>query len=456
MVDLQRQEDLLREQRKLEDSLQQGHRNIHQVIALIEVWEIDPAEKELTHGNPRVYEKFKQETKRILLISTTEDVEGTKRDPRWLLLKGRSKPPQVKEKKHIKELESIELTETKGNTLKLTFTFFGSKQHVVYLLAEQRAQLMEVLWWAIQTCQYYFKFLPASNLNKREIDNLTMEWNAYMAQEEIDGADGYPSITPLMSHTQVQILKMLMMDSKEDEKADRERKSTYQVHVKLSSEESKTIEVFLQESGLHVEDIHLLEEYLNNELAEMENKNIQALFGAENRTTTGVIIDKMGEIEGLVHEIATWMARYEDSLDEMRKGVRKIEARNKKLKVQEQNHQRLQNYLARLLSLLRLDNRTTSDLRRPDFRNKLKEMLAAASALQKTMNILLDPGIEHIKAVKERRQSHRTMAKTFTGKAFEFLSEYFNKLAHSRITEIKHSERGGMNPLSAAGGGRGR
>eukprot|EP00467_Chlorarachnion_reptans_P022004 CAMPEP_0114521284 /NCGR_PEP_ID=MMETSP0109-20121206/20098_1 /TAXON_ID=29199 /ORGANISM="Chlorarachnion reptans, Strain CCCM449" /LENGTH=1093 /DNA_ID=CAMNT_0001702367 /DNA_START=105 /DNA_END=3386 /DNA_ORIENTATION=+ len=460
MVDYQSQQEILREQRQMQKMLQQGRRNMHQVISMIHVWAIDPAREELKmsgQASADVKDKmklFKDQSKSILMISTSEDVEGKKRDPRWLLLKLQNtkdrgeKRPQIREKKHLENLERIEMSETPTGSLKVTFTFDNQKPYTVYCLKSQRPRLIEVLWWTIHTCRYYFKSVPQSHLNRREIENLTMEWSAFLSEEWETGEGPFhrsreketiSGLTGLMSENQRQILRMLQTDleQREEEKKSKEQSTSYQVEVNISPNEAKTIEAFLVESKLGVEDIHLLEDYLKSQLADMENKNIQALFSEENREVTDIITSNMTEIDGLVREMASWMEKYKDDLDEMRKGVRKIEARNKKLKIQEQNHQRLQEHVERLLNLMRLDSKKQRLLRAPDFREHLNDMLAAAAALNKMMNVRFTAEIEKMKAIKEIRGTHKALAKTFTAEGAKFLSEYFHQLGHSRVAEAK-------------------
>eukprot|EP00466_Bigelowiella_natans_P012487 jgi/Bigna1/68410/fgenesh1_pg.6_\ len=173
----------------------------------------------------------------------------------------------------------------------------------------------------------------------------------------------------------------------------------------------------------------------------------------------------------MVVEIAEWMERHESSLDEMRRhnhvgevlgkvvvavyyqGVRRIEARNKKLKIQEQNHQRLQDHLEKLLKIIKLREATMSNLRRPNFGEKLKEMLAAAAALNKTMNVRFPIAIEKMKAIREVRAKHKELSKTFTNEGTKFLSENFRKAA-SRYCPALHRSRSPMlAPLHSGGGG---
>jgi len=433
MADMSLKYEVLATQRSFEKLLPKGRRNKHQVMSTIEV-SLNDDFTQNSHMSPR-----HSRTRRILVISVVEDTEGKKRDPRWsLVTNAKESNPKVVEKRHIKDLERIELTETK-ESIRVVFLFSPHKPQTVYCQRSQRAQMLDLLWWAVQTSRYYFRNVVASNLNPREVENLTMEWTSVLQSQDWDDPE-VRNVVALLSSTQNQILEMLSTDSKEQESKEKEHSSAnYQVEVNITSDEAKVIESLLKESGLAVEDIHLLENHLKSELAEMENKNIQALFSHENRVTTGLIVQNMFEIEKMVKEMSTWMKEYDSSLDEMRKGVSTIEARNKKLKIQEHNHQKLHTRLADLLNKLRINTKTQRDLQRPNFRNGLKQMLQAASALNQTMEVRLSADMEKMKAVKQIRSQQKTLAKSFTAEAAKFLSDYFHQMAQKRTAEIKSS-----------------
>eukprot|EP00466_Bigelowiella_natans_P012488 jgi/Bigna1/68411/fgenesh1_pg.6_\ len=149
MVDYHAQHEILREQRALQEALQVGHRNDHQVIFFMNVWPVDPTDEILNTmeeegGDSMV--SVKDEFKRFLIISVSEDATGTKKDPRWQLVmmkkKGKNdsqRVPQIKEKKHLKDLERFEFTESKTGSLRVTF-YFLSKASTVYCLKAQRGR----------------------------------------------------------------------------------------------------------------------------------------------------------------------------------------------------------------------------------------------------------------------------------------------------------------------------
>eukprot|EP00954_Amorphochlora_amoebiformis_P006289 492564-Amorphochlora_amoeboformis.AAC.1 len=136
-------------------------------------------------------------------------IRTSKNEHLYTTLKAKSHQVTFKEKQHLKDLERIELKEAR-NCLLVNFSFQSGRTRTVYCDKSEKAKLNEVMWWAIQTCRYYFRQVPASNLVKREIDDLTMDYGVMV--EEWDGSEG--SIQELLSPTQNQILKMLKTDSK--------------------------------------------------------------------------------------------------------------------------------------------------------------------------------------------------------------------------------------------------
>ncbi len=372
------------------------------------------------------------------MIDTSVDKEGRKRgDPRWQLVKVKDpNHPKIKEKLHIKDLERIDVSETESS-INATFTFLHMKPQRVYCQKSERSRFIEVLWWIIQTAKYFFQTVPATNLNRREIESLTNEWTA-ITQEMLDSADDGPgAMESLMAQTQRSILKMLHQDSQREEEKTKEKPTNYQVEVNISPEEAETIEAFLKSSGLGVEDIHMLEDHLTTQLTELENLNIQALFSERNIKTTENITRQIGEIMKLVDEMAKWMSFYEDSLGNMRKGVKKIERQNKKLKIQEQSHEKLQKTLSELLNVLDLKVFTSRNLKHPDF-TRLQEMLDSAHQLNRTMSVQLK-SLESMRAVKQKRAMHAELADRFTTDAAKYLADQFHHISSERVSKIRSS-----------------
>jgi hypothetical protein len=166
-----------------------------------------------------------------------------------------------------------------------------------------------------------------------------------------------------------------------------------EAYQELSAKEEADLEQILSGCEWSISNVESLTERLTEELMSLDNANIQSIIASEEQVVS--LLDQMDKSLWELQKIEDKLSTYDNLLQEVRDGMEEMDDKDKRLQIEDRNHEQLLEEVESLVSKLDIGPEAEELLRRGDLskQQSLSKCTAAALALQQAVKASLSPGI---------------------------------------------------------------
>ena len=370
----------------------------------------------LGHGGAR-------EKTRILCITTHQD---PKLKAKVVTIKRKSlqEAAQIRDSWKLKTIESATVPASKGDphyNLKLNFGGFVAETFHFESADARSAFLGALLYYNQQT---YAKKFECVNFQQR---GCLVFWKQLSASDD---------------HAEARSKAQVGEEPANAAFDEEERLGT--------ARQEADLEAYILECGYSMHDLKGFDGYLQDQLAELDASNVQAILTSVGDVDK--VICKVNDTLEYVDDIEEWLNVFNTKLQHMRVDISAIEERNNALQIRSDNITGLVRELRNLETSLELDAHAVQVLTLGGFHtpDHVAASIEAAQTLNRLLTLLEGPSESEgwddggkvpfklfgMRAVKERKSELNRVKNQWTSRARAFLIEVFNLRADDAIQII--------------------
>ncbi|XP_062502938.1 exocyst complex component 1-like isoform X2 [Corticium candelabrum] len=202
-----------------------------------------------------------------------------------------------------------------------------------------------------------------------------------------------------------------------------------EAYEELSAKEETDLEQILSGCEWSISNVEALTEKLTEELACLDDANIHSIIASEEQVV--FLLSQMDTALWELQKIEDKLCTYDSLLQEVRDAMEDMDDKDKRLQIEDRNHERLLDEVESLVSKLDLGLVAEDLLQRGDLSNpqSLSQCTAAALALQQATDAVLSPGMSMLAAVSHQKQNFDQLTWSFVRRLSTHLSGVFVKQA---------------------------
>jgi hypothetical protein len=195
-------------------------------------------------------------------------------------------------------------------------------------------------------------------------------------------------------------------------------------------EEESLITRILENYKIDISDSKKLTLVLTSEIERMETENIHDIL--EKQEQWGVVISLLSVAEKQLFYMDSWLSKYNEKLEKMRREIEQIEAENNYMETQARNLSNLDSELTKLTNRLDITREIEENLKKSFEENTtekaLKSILDSVSYIENGITGVYQDGMEFMISVQERKKIFVVARLELVKRFRDFLKRNFSKM----------------------------